>query len=65
MARQVPDKEVLKKAGMQSVDTDGLNLLQECLVSDYLRKFSMERSKKESALMVVERYATKTPLKPS
>ena len=36
---------------------------QECLMSGCQRKFSMENCKKESAHKV-ERYATKTPLKP-
>ena len=39
-------------------------MLQECLISDCKRKFSMENFKKESAIKVAKRNATKTPLKP-
>ena len=39
-------------------------MLQECLMSDCQRKFSMENFWKETVLIVVKRNATKTPLKP-
>ena len=39
-------------------------MLQECLMNDCQRKFYMEDFRKESALNVTKRKATKTPLKP-
>ena len=39
-------------------------MLQECLTSDYQRKFTLENFRKESALNVAKRIATKIPLKP-
>ena len=39
-------------------------MLQECLMSGCQRKFSMENFRKESALKVAKRNATKTLLKP-
>ena len=39
-------------------------MLQECLMSDYKRKSPMENYKREGALNVARRNATKTPSKP-
>ena len=39
-------------------------MLQECRMSDYQRKFSMENFRKKSALKAAKRNATKTLLKP-
>ena len=38
-------------------------MFQECLMNDCERKFSMENFRKESALKVVKRNATMTPLR--
>ena len=71
MARQVPDTEFLKIAGMHSLSlkasTDKMDwpyYKNACLMRDFQRKFSMENYRRESALMVTKRNATKTPSKP-
>ena len=38
-------------------------MLQECRMSDYQRKVSMDNCRKETALKAAKRNATKTPLK--
>ena len=53
---EIPDMEVLEKAG--------LAIFQECLMSDFQRKSSMENYRRESALKVARRNATKTASKP-
>ena len=39
-------------------------MLKECLMSDFKKKSSMENYKRESALKVARRNATKSPSKP-
>ena len=65
---KISDTEFLKRAGMQSAyiflslhGLDGLAMSQECLMSGYQRKYSMENFRWESASKVVRRNATKTP----
>ena len=64
--KEVPDTEVLTKAGMQSMHTV-LKLAQLRWTGHVIRiqrKFSMENYRRESALKVARRNATKTPSKP-
>ena len=68
---RIPDTEVLKRAGMQSVHTllkltqyDGQAMLPECLMYVCQRESSMENYKLENASMVVRRSDTRTPSKP-
>ena len=50
------DTEVLKNASLHSLV--GLAMLQECLMTDYQRKYSIEDFMRESVTKVAERSAT-------
>ena len=60
---RIPDTEVLKREGMQSVHTL-LNMLPECLMNVCQRKSFMESYKSGNAPMVVRRSDTRAPSKP-
>ena len=60
---RIPDTEVLKRKGMQSVHTL-LNMLPDCPMNVCQRKSPMENYKSENAPMVVRRSDTRAPLKP-